>query len=91
MVKEVEKTVCLLYGITVEDMRNGGSKKIPSSARAMTWYILHCVFSISSNSIAREYCRTPRGVKMTIAKFKFQLSYDKQLNDIYSRALKTLN
>ena len=73
MVNKIEESVCKAYNITAHELRNGGSKRLYSSARAITWYVLHYHFNWSANAIAKEYNRSDRGVKQMISNIKFQL------------------
>lgn len=87
MVSKIEEIVCKAYNITAHELRNGGSKRLYSSARAMTWYILHYHYNWSANAIAKEYNRSDRGIKQMIANIKFQLR-QKDVRTLYESMLK---
>jgi chromosomal replication initiation ATPase DnaA len=80
MIGIIEESVCKAYNITAHELRNGGSKRLYSSARAMTWYILHYHYNWSANAIAKEYDRSDRGIKQMISNVKFQLREKDILN-----------
>ena len=88
MVGIIEESVCKAYNITAHELRSGGSKRLYSSARAMAWYILHYDYKWSSNAIAAEFGKTPRGVKSMIAKMKFLLQHDKNTKQLYDNIMK---
>lgn len=73
MIKILEKAVCKVCEISEDELRNGGAKRVYSSARSLTWYILHYNLGYSAHAIAKEYGRSDRGVKKMIANIKFQL------------------
>lgn len=83
MIKKLEKAVCEVCEISEDELRNGGAKRVYSSARSLTWYILHYHLDYSAHAIAKEYGRSDRGVKKMIANVKFQLR-TKELLDKYN-------
>lgn len=89
MLSKVEESVCKAYNITEQELRNGGSKRLYSSARAMSWYILHYHYNWSAKAIAKEYNRSDRGVKQMIANIKFQLR-ERDTKEKYTRVIEEI-
>lgn len=83
MFEKVEQAVCEVYRIDCSKLYKRDAKKITSSARSLTWYVLHCDNSVSISALSKRYGRTERNVKYMIAKIKFLIGRNKEITQKY--------
>ena len=86
--KQIEEVVCNKYEVSIQDIYSRDTSRNASTARALTWYILHYTKGWSVSKIARIYSRTERNVKYMMARMKNYIAYDKKTNRMYEEIKK---
>lgn len=90
MLDKIEELVCGFFDVDRHDIYERNSTKNVSNARSMVWYILHCKYHHSCEAIAKHYSRTRRNVCYMVAKNKFLIERDKNIQLKYRKIIEII-
>ena len=90
MLGKIEELVCVSFNVDRCDIYERNSTKNVSNARSMVWYILHYKYKHSCEAIAKHYSRTRRNVCYMVAKTKFLIERDKDIQCKYKKICELL-
>lgn len=75
---EIEKKICDFFEIGHEDLFSSSLKQRHANARHYLWFILHCHYGLSNQTIARRYKRARITVIQYITELKFRVEHQKE-------------
>lgn len=84
-------TLCKSFNITPEELFSKSRLKAISDCRHMSFYIIHSVYGVSFTGIGYLFNRDHSTVITGFKKTETMLDIYSQYNDIYAKALKSIN
>lgn len=90
MLDKIEELVYGFFDVDRHYIYERNSTKNVSNARSMVWYILHYKYQHSCEAIAKHYSRTRRNVCYIVAKNKFLIERDKNVQLKYRKTIEML-
>lgn len=87
MLSEIENEICNHYGVTIEQLRSNDRTSKVCFAKSVLWFFLYEYFDFTARTIAKEYGRSIRNIRYSIAKSKFLIRNDKEFREAYKHLL----
>ena len=85
MFREIEDKICEHFNVTLDLLIGKNCFGKASLARNYLWYILHCDYNLSINTISKEYDRTQRRIKRVVSKTKYLVTTQRLYKEHYEK------
>lgn len=85
MVEKIEQKICDYFGVTRDELLC--RSKHCYLERGFLWYILHCDYQLSCNTLAKRYGRNIRTINRVISKIKYIATTQKEYEEHHKNLL----
>lgn len=85
MVEKIEKKVCKYFNVTMDELLC--KSKHCYLERGFLWFVLHCDYNVSFNSLAKRYNRNVRTITRVVSKIKYIATTQKEYENHHNGLL----